>query len=85
MKCPPQSRPPEAGVEQEPPRSASRDRSIGKIKMRTIPQTAEILETSERTVQRLIQRKELRAHYFGRLVRIADADIAALLDATRTF
>jgi excisionase family DNA binding protein len=83
MKRPPHSRPPEDGVEQEPPRSASRDRSIGK--MRTIPQTAEILETSERTVQRLIQRKKLRAHYFGRLVRIADADIAALLNATRTF
>lgn len=85
MKRPSQSRPPEASVEQGPPRSASRDRSIGQVKMRTIPQTAEILETSERTVQRLIQRKKLRAHYFGRLVRIADADIAALIDATRTF
>jgi excisionase family DNA binding protein len=54
-------------------------------KMRTIPQTAEILETSEKTIQRLIKAKKLRAHRFGRLVRIADADIAALLDATQTF
>jgi excisionase family DNA binding protein len=53
--------------------------------MRIIPQTAEMLETSERTVQRLIKQQKLRAHYLGRLVRIADADIAALLDATRTF
>ena len=49
------------------------------------PQTAEMLETSERTVQRLIKQQKLRAYYLGRLVRIADADIAALLDATRTF
>jgi excisionase family DNA binding protein len=53
-------------------------------KLRTIAETAEILQTSERTVQRLIASKKLRAHYIGRLVRITDADIAALLDETRT-
>lgn len=72
-----------AGVGHESPPASSRDCSISK--MRIIPQTAEMLETSERTVQRLIKQQKLRAHYLGRLVRIADADIAALLDATRTF
>jgi len=83
MKRPRQSGMPKGGVERESPRSSSSAITIRK--MRTVPQTAEILETSERTVQRLIKQKKLRAHYFGRLVRIADADIAALLDATRTF
>ncbi len=54
------------------------------VKLHTIAETAEILQTSERTVQRLIASKKLRAHYIGRLVRIADADIAALLEETRT-
>jgi excisionase family DNA binding protein len=57
-------------------------RPLGKL--RTIPETAEILQTSERTVQRLVASRKLRAHYIGRLVRIADADIAALLETTRT-
>jgi len=63
-------------------RSAPPGRPVGKL--HTIPETAEILQTSERTVQRLIASGQLRAHRFRRLVRIADADIAALLDATRT-
>jgi excisionase family DNA binding protein len=63
-------------------RSASPSRPVGNL--HTIPETAEILQTSERTIQRLIASGQLRAHRFRRLVRIADADIAALLDATRT-
>jgi excisionase family DNA binding protein len=51
-------------------------------KLRTISETAEILQTSSRTVQRLIACGKLRAHRIGRLVRIEDADIAGLLDAT---
>lgn len=51
-------------------------------KLRTISQTAEILQTSNRTVQRLIACGRLRAHRIGRLVRIQDDDIAALLHAT---
>ena len=47
------------------------------------PAAAEILQTSERTVRRLIASGQLRAHRLRRLVRIADVDIAALLDATR--
>jgi excisionase family DNA binding protein len=63
-------------------RSAPPGRPVGKL--HSIPETAEILQTSERTVQRLIASGQLRAHRFRRLVRIGDADIAALLDATRT-
>jgi excisionase family DNA binding protein len=59
--------------------SASRRRPIGRL--RTIPETAEILQTSTRTVQRFIARGELRAHRIGRLVRIWDSDITAFLDA----
>jgi excisionase family DNA binding protein len=57
-------------------------RPLGKL--RTIAETAEILQTSKRTVQRLIESKKLRAHNIGRLVRIGDADIAALLENSRS-
>jgi excisionase family DNA binding protein len=81
----PTPRRPEADIE---PRSSfgstSRTRQLDTL--RTIPETAEILRISERTVRRLIASGELRAHrgFRRRLVRIADADIAGLLDATRT-
>lgn len=51
-------------------------------KLRTIAQTAEILQTSKRTVQRLIKSRKLRAHHINRLVRISDAAIAVLLENT---
>jgi excisionase family DNA binding protein len=71
------------GIEQKSLiRSTPPGRPVGKL--HSIPETAEILQTSERTVQRLIASGQLRAHRFRRLVRIGDADIAALLDATRT-
>ncbi len=63
-------------------RSAFPSRPVGKL--HTIPETAEMLQTSERTVQRLIASGKLRARYIGRLVRISDADIAALLDSSRS-
>ncbi len=53
-------------------------------KMRTIGETAEILNTSSRTVRRLIGARSLTVHRFGRLVRIADADIEALLADNRS-
>ena len=58
------------------------ERALGKL--RTVAQTAEILQTSTRTVQRLIASGKLRAHHIGRLVRIADGDIAVLLENTRS-
>jgi excisionase family DNA binding protein len=73
----------EAGIEPKSSvGSAFRARPLGKL--HTIPETAEILQISTRTVQRLIASGKLRAHRLGRLVRITDADIAALLDATRS-
>jgi excisionase family DNA binding protein len=77
------SKPVKTGMEQTSIiRSAPPGRPVGKL--HSIPETAEILQTSARTVQRLIASGQLRAHRFRRLVRIGDADIAALLDATRT-
>jgi excisionase family DNA binding protein len=51
--------------------------------LRTIDETAEILNTSSRTVRRLIDSGALPVHRLGRLVRISDDDIAVLLAATR--
>jgi excisionase family DNA binding protein len=53
-------------------------------KLRTIAETAEVLNLSPRTVRRLIESGALQVHRFGRVVRIADGDIAVLLAANRT-
>ena len=53
-------------------------------KLRTVDQTAELFNTSTRTVRRLIASGELPVHRLGRSVRISDADIAAFLAATRS-
>ena len=52
-------------------------------KLRTIDETADLLNVSPRTVRRLIDSGALQAHRFGRLVRIADGDIAVLVAANR--
>lgn len=52
--------------------------------LRTINETAEILNTSERTVRRLIDSGALPVHRFGRLVRISESDIATFLAATHS-
>jgi excisionase family DNA binding protein len=70
-----------------PPRNADAG-MLGRpvSKLRTIDDTAEILNTSSRTVRRLIASGALPVHRLGgRLVRISDADIAAFLAATRSF
>jgi excisionase family DNA binding protein len=54
-------------------------------KLRTIEETAELLNVSPRTVRRLIGSGALAAHRFGRLVRISDADITVFLAASRSF
>jgi excisionase family DNA binding protein len=54
-------------------------------KLRTIAETAEVLNVSPRTVRRLIESGALQVHRFGRLVRIGDGDIAVLLTANRGF
>jgi excisionase family DNA binding protein len=55
-------------------------RSVSKL--RTIDETAELLRVSKRTVQRLIKSGALPVHHIMGAVRISDADIAELLDAT---
>ncbi len=49
----------------------------------TIPQVAEILELSTRSVRRSIKKKKLVAHYFGRAVRIAEVDLRAFIAGHR--
>ena len=61
--------------------SGTRGRPL--TKLRTIKETGELLNVSPRTVRRLIDSGALGAHRFGRLVRIADADIAVLLAENR--
>jgi excisionase family DNA binding protein len=53
-------------------------------RLRTIQQTAELLNVSPRTVRRLIESGALPVHRLGRLVRIGDADLAAFLAASRS-
>jgi excisionase family DNA binding protein len=52
-------------------------------KLRTIDETADILNASSRTVRRHIDSGALPIHRIGRLVRLADYDIAAFLAAHR--
>jgi excisionase family DNA binding protein len=54
-------------------------------KLRTIEETADLLNVSPRTVRRLIDSGALPVHRFGRRVRIAEWDIAVLLSSTRSF
>ena len=53
-------------------------------RLRTIDETAELLNVSPRTVRRLINSGALPAHRLGRLVRIADGDLAVFLAASRS-
>ena len=53
------------------------------VRLRTIDETAELLNVSSRTVRRLIVSGALPVHRFGRSVRVSDADIAQLMAASR--
>jgi excisionase family DNA binding protein len=62
----------------------SRTSTRGRLpKLLTINEAAEILNVSTRTVRRLAASGALPVHRLGRLVRIADVDIAAFLAANR--
>lgn len=63
--------------------SSARARPL--TKLRTINETADLLNISPRTVRRLVDLGALQVHRFGRLVRVADGDIAVLLAANRCF
>jgi excisionase family DNA binding protein len=51
--------------------------------MRTIDETAEMINVSSRTVRRLIDSGKLAVHRFGRSVRISEIDLAQLIAASR--
>jgi excisionase family DNA binding protein len=67
------------------PRRAIAQIRVGRShsRLRTIDETAEILNLSCRTVRRLIDSGALPVHRFGRSVRVSDADIAQLMAASR--
>jgi excisionase family DNA binding protein len=62
--------------------SGTRDRPL--TRLRTIDEAAELLNVSSRTVRRLIESGALPVHRLGRLIRIADGDLAAFLAASRS-
>ena len=51
----------------------------------TIPQTAELLQVSEKKVRRLIKSGELVAHRVGRQLRISEGDLRQFLEQRRGF
>jgi excisionase family DNA binding protein len=53
-------------------------------KLRTIGETAELLNVSTRTVRRAIESGALPVHRLGRSVRVAEADLAVFLAANRS-
>ena len=53
-------------------------------KLRTIEETAELFNTSTRTVRQLIDAGALPVHRLGRCVRISDLDIVVFLAANRS-
>jgi excisionase family DNA binding protein len=67
------------------PRRAIAQIRVGRphSRLRTIDETAEILNVSSRTVRRLNESGALPVHRIGRSVRISDADIAQLMAASR--
>ncbi len=67
------------GVGAAEPRHRSRER----ISFFTVPDVAEHLGVSARTVRRWIEGGQLIAHRFGRAVRIAEEDVRAFLAAHR--
>ena len=61
------------------PRRQSRDR----ISFFTVPEVAEHLGVSERSVRRWIEDRQLVAHHLGRSVRISEQDLRTFLAARR--
>ena len=53
---------------------------VGLPRLLTVKQVAEILQTSTRTVRRLISDSQLDVVYIGRLVRVPAAALEALLN-----
>jgi excisionase family DNA binding protein len=49
----------------------------------TIPETAARLKVSPKTVRRWIEHGTLKAHRFGKQIRIAESDLAAFIEGCR--
>jgi excisionase family DNA binding protein len=64
--------------------SGTGTRSRPPAKLRTIEETAELFNTSTRTVRRLIDAGALPVHRLGRCLRISDLDIVVFLAANRS-
>lgn len=60
-------------------RGGSRHRRRGQLHFFTIAEVADLLEVSTRTVHRWIVSGEIKAHRFGRSVRIAESDLSAFI------
>jgi len=57
--------------------------AAGTLKFFTIPEVAELLSLSTRSVRRLIEHGQLPVHRFGGAVRIAEADLRAYVATHR--
>jgi excisionase family DNA binding protein len=57
--------------------------AAGTLKFLTIPDVAELLSLSTRSVRRLIEHGQLPVHRFGGAVRIAEADLRAYIATHR--
>jgi excisionase family DNA binding protein len=79
------SKPPRRSISNAPSHTsgtAMRRRPL--TRLRTIDETAEMLNMSPRTVRRLIDAGALPVHRIGRLVRISEPDLATFLAATHS-
>ena len=66
-----------------PRRAAPHGLSRRLSRLLSIPETAEQLGISEKGVRRAIERRDLAAHRIGRLLRIAEGDLAAFVAVRR--
>jgi excisionase family DNA binding protein len=68
-------------------RAAVRERvsagAAGPLKFFTVHEVAEVLGLSTRQVRRLTASRQLQAHRFGGVVRIAEADLRAYIASHR--
>jgi excisionase family DNA binding protein len=69
--------------EDEPKGHRPRHQSQERISFFTVPDIAEHLGVSTRTVRRWIDDKQLVAHHFGRAVRVSERDLRNFLATTR--
>jgi excisionase family DNA binding protein len=59
------------------------DRQPPSLKLYVVDEVAEILDMSGRTVRRKIEKGEIKACRFGRLVRVHPADLADYINRHR--